>query len=232
MSTTRLCDPSHSAPSLKSRKRSSSFTDSNPAPRKLGRTMTLRRTASYLSLADYQGDAVAHSTSSYFAPKSSQSVPYSRTLHYYKEQRERRKDLLSRGRPEFTLAPQTSKQHPKPHTSSATPRVNTASTSSFRTSSPLAPSRKLLPPRASFPRSKPEPDLYRVAIRTRMRGSPMGEKILLMGPRSAMSVLSATRELERLVSACSDADYDISMSDGTGGSSWIVLSGDDWEMHD
>ncbi|KAH7928059.1 hypothetical protein BV22DRAFT_1031054 [Leucogyrophana mollusca] len=237
MSRSTLCGSLVVTP-LESRKRSSSFTDSDSAPRKAAR-MSLRRTASYLSLSDYHGDGqvASRSSSSCLAPKSSHGVPYNRTLLYYKEQRERRKDQLSRGRAEFTLVPhskQHSKQHSKPHVPSPSPRVNTASMSSFRTSSPLAPSRKLLPPRASFPQSKPEPDLYRVAIRTRMRCSPEGEKILLMGPRSALSVLSATRDLERLVSACgADTECDVTMDEGTAGSSWVVLSsGEDWQILD
>lgn len=46
-----------------------------------------------------------------------------------------------------------------------------------------------------------------------MRSSPEGEKILRMGPRLAIAILSATRELERIVSA--HEDDDVMMGDET-----------------
>jgi len=39
-----------------------------------------------------------------------------------------------------------------------------------------------------------------------MRCSPEGQKILMMGPRLAVSILSATRELERIVERDQDGD--------------------------
>lgn len=75
-----------------------------------------------------------------------------------------------------------------------------------------------------------------------------------MGPRLAVRVLSATRELEKIVSKNMEAgagniigagngvlgpgegDGDVSMADGTMSKSWIVIpghgGGEDWEMID
>lgn len=176
--------------------------------------MSLRRTASFLSLSDYEGDedsSLQSGPSSYaiYAKVQPPVVPYNRTLYHYKEQRERRKAVLNRSRPEFTIAPISTKQPAK-----SKARQPTNLMPGLRTSSPLSPTQKLLPPRASFPRSKPEPDLYRIAIRARMRCSPEGAKILRMGPRMAVSILAATRDLEMLVSTQE------------------LNSNDDWEMID
>ncbi|KAJ8580828.1 hypothetical protein M405DRAFT_833582 [Rhizopogon salebrosus TDB-379] len=197
-------------------KRTSSFSHHNPSksPR-----MSLRRTASFLSLSDYDGDedlSCKSGPSSFPIYTKSQPtiVPYHRTIYHYKEQRDRRKALINRSRPEFTITPHSTKQPAKstlPAPRSLQPPKQIAG---LRTSSPLSPNKKLLPPRASFPRSKPEPDLYRIAIRARMQCSPEGAKILRMGPRMAVSILAATRELELLVSTQD------------------VNSGDDWEMID
>lgn len=199
------------------RKRTTSFSD--PLPRKTSRTM-LRRTESFLSLSDYndeshfEGGSFLHMTSSPSAP--SRTAPLSHARLHYKEQRERDATKLGRKRPEFTIAPpssssatsaskRSSRAAPQSQPQSAVPNV--------RTTSPLSPKRKMLPPRASFPRSKPEPDLYRVALKGRMRSSPEGEKILRMGPRLAIAILSATRDLERIVSA--HEDDDVTMGDDT-----------------
>ncbi|KAF8812139.1 Aldo/keto reductase [Phlegmacium glaucopus] len=69
-------------------------------------------------------------------------------------------------------------------------------THTHRTSSPLSPLRTVIPGRPIFPHSKPEPDLYHVAIKTHMRSSPVGQKILHMGPRLALSIIDVTKELE------------------------------------
>jgi hypothetical protein len=126
----------------------------------------------------------------------------------------------------------------------------------FRSSSPLAPTRTVLPGRPVFPRSKAEPDLYRKAIITRMRCSPEGRKILHMGPRLALSIMTATKELERIVADQHEKDGDVVMADVTVAdvppvptslapqqlkgcsalpvltNSWVVVKGDDWEMVD
>ncbi|KAK0193443.1 hypothetical protein F5146DRAFT_1030685 [Armillaria mellea] len=76
------------------------------------------------------------------------------------------------------------------------------------------------------PPRKGEPDLHRIAITTCMRS-------LTMGPRIAMSIANATRELERMVTEGgmdSRTDDDIVMGDSTA-EPWINVSrGDDWEM--
>ncbi|KAG5353034.1 hypothetical protein C0989_011002 [Termitomyces sp. Mn162] len=143
-------------------------------------------------------------------------LPHTRSLQYYKEQRQQRRRASPA--PARTTVRQLA---PKP-----VPRALL----SPRQSSPLAPTRTPLPSRPLFPRSKPEPDLYRKALRTSMKGSPEGQKILCMGPHLAVSIMSATMELERLVerAACDDADPDVEgdvlMRDAA--SSPL----DDWEM--
>ncbi|KAJ3571150.1 hypothetical protein NP233_g3940 [Leucocoprinus birnbaumii] len=118
--------------------------------------------------------------------------------------------------------------------------------STCRASSPLSPKRHLLPGRPVFPRSKAEPDLYRLAIKTCMRYSPEGQKILQMGPRLALSILTATQDLERMVAeqesreevmledrATVETDSDFESEDDSEGlsSSWVELQDDeDWEM--
>lgn len=119
---------------------------------------------------------------------------------------------------------------------------------SLRASSPLSPKRHLLPGRPVFPRSKQEPDLYRLAIKTCMRYSPEGQKILRMGPRLALSILTATQDLERIVAeqesredvpmedrpAAAETTTDNGTSSGppTLSNSWVDLRYDDWEMVD
>ncbi len=51
----------------------------------------------------------------------------------------------------------------------------------------------------SSSKGKGEPDLHRIAITTCMRSTSEGQKVLNMGPRIAMSIANATRELERIV---------------------------------
>lgn len=223
---------------------------------------SLRRTASYITLPGIQNDPPSSDSS--HKPDSSSLVPYQRTLRYYKEQRERRKALLNRCHSD-TITIRTQAELPTHTQAEPTIRVRLPQSSSrsitcpasttisasaepqtpLRVSSPLAPKRTLLPPRASFPRSKPEPDLYRIAITTRMRCSPEGQKILLMGPRLAVSILTATRELEKIVASQNfeverdkDVNGDISMNDAPGNgsvtlsNSWVVVPGEDWEMVD
>jgi len=211
------------------RKRVSSF--SQPNPSKSSR-MSLRRTASFLSLSDYDGnDGLSHKSGPSLYPNSQPTVvPYHRTLYHYKEQRDRRKALINRNRPEFTIAPCSTKQPTKSTLYAPKPHHPPKQTTGLRTSSPLSPIQKLLPPRASFPRSKPEPDLYRIAIRARMRCSPEGAKILRMGPRMAVSILTATRDLEMLVSTQEGKWSTILIVHLSHFP--VVNPGDDWEMID
>lgn len=74
-----------------------------------------------------------------------------------------------------------------------------------------------------------------------MRTSPEGQKILCMGPRLALSIMAATKELERIVAAQTERDRegDVLMDDAptvtnsTGlSNSWVMVPGEDWEMID
>ncbi|KAI0046334.1 hypothetical protein FA95DRAFT_1494211 [Auriscalpium vulgare] len=98
-----------------------------------------------------------------------------------------------------------------------------------RSTSPLAPTPHSTTPRPTFPRSKPDQNLYRAAIAGCMRATPHGKKILNMGARLAISILTATQELERIVAAQRDVPSD---GDKPLSSSWVVLPDDDWEMVD
>lgn len=197
------------------RKRLSSFSDS-PLRRKSSR-MLLRRTESFLSLSDCSDEECGSFLNLSSTPLP--APPPARSVVYPKEHRQRR-TLGAKSKPEFIIgsspspcvpSKQPKKRSPQP---SSAPSAS-ANKASVRKTSPLAPTRTVLPPRASFPRSKPEPDLYRVAIKKRMANSPEGEKILRMGPRPAVAVLTAMRELERIVSAAGYEDDDIIMADDT-----------------
>ena len=82
-----------------------------------------------------------------------------------------------------------------------------------------------------------------------MRSSPEGQKILHMGPRLALSIITATKDLERIVADQDrerDRDNDIIMSDSTFSlsastlaspvltKSWVFVKSEahDWEMLD
>ena len=271
------------------RKRTSSFSypiavlSPNPRPAKAPRTTqmgTLRRTETLAHVPD---------TTNTTTNPTNDSLPYYRTLQYYKDQRLRRKvvnrataePLTIRTRPIDDSSQYGSRQSPqqqpptqtsftsKPHkvTFNTTKRVSPPKppsqvilpsvaspitvTRTHRTSSPLSPLRTVLPGRPVFPRSKQEPDLYRVAIKTHMRSSPEGQKILHMGPRLALSIITATKDLERIVADQErerdrDRDNDIIMSDSTFNlststlaspvltKSWVFVKNEahDWEMLD
>lgn len=197
------------------RKRTSSF--SSPKPAKAARTSPLRRTDSFISIADALDATPRASSSRTRMHDCSSLVAPSRTLRHYKEQRQ------ARHRGAFTTEPQSflsigDDAEPAP------PR-RVISPFRHRTSSPLAPTQTLLPPRPAFPRSKrdTDADLYRRALLARMRGSPEGHKILVMGARLAVSMLTATRDLERLVADAPDGD--VVMADA-----WVAVQEEEWEM--
>ncbi|KZT20434.1 hypothetical protein NEOLEDRAFT_1122617, partial [Neolentinus lepideus HHB14362 ss-1] len=213
--------PSSSIPVSGVRKRTSSF--STPKPTKVARTSTrpLRRTISFAVLSDicpddalYTDEVPSKQTSTTaHTPDCSSLVPYNRTLRFYKEQRERRRGL-TRTFSDHNLAlhsgtsalPSNAMPSRIPVPKSYVPAPSPAQ---HRSSSPLSPHSTGPAPRISIrrpQRGKREPDLYRVAILTRMRCSPEGQKILMMGPRLAVSILSATRELERIVERDQDGD--------------------------
>lgn len=212
------------------RKRTFSFSDP-VLPRKSSR-MSLRRTESFLSLSDSSDDESASFL--HLSSTSPTISPYPRAVVYSKEHhkpgpRTRAEFTIGSSQPNATQAKQPRKRFAQPGGQRPASPAPAPKNIGLRTTSPLAPARKLLPPRASFPCSKPEPDLYRFAIKTRMAHSPEGEKILRMGPRLAVAMLTATRELERIVSAAADDDDSI-MDDDTllmppvGGRHWRVVS--------
>ncbi|KAJ6468329.1 hypothetical protein C8R45DRAFT_467008 [Mycena sanguinolenta] len=70
----------------------------------------------------------------------------------------------------------------------------------------------------SPPRTKPKSaDLHRRAITACMRASPSGAKILHMGARLAVGIMSATRDLERLCSDGTDSSADAEGEDSSCG---------------
>ncbi|KAF8813389.1 hypothetical protein BYT27DRAFT_7206776 [Phlegmacium glaucopus] len=272
------------------RKRTSSFSYPTPAlsrPAKALRTAqmgSLRRTETLVHLPETNATSASANPANNTA-----TLPYYRTLQYYKEQRLRRKGLVNRATAEpitirtrpIDLVPQDGNQQlpqqqqrqpstaqppsthkvtfntikrvapPKAPSQVILPSVASpiTITRTHRTSSPLSPARTVLPGRPVFPRSKPEPDLYRVAIKTHMRSSPVGQKILHMGPRLALSIIDATKELERIVADQErerDRDNDVVMSDSTFNlstsslaspvltKSWVFVKNEvhDWEMLD
>jgi hypothetical protein len=104
-----------------------------------------------------------------------------------------------------------------------------------RTNSPLSPVKTILPARPVFPRSKPDTNLYKRALFGRMKTTDEGRRVLTMGPRLAISVWMATRDLERMVEDDCDANmgYDepsLTDSPASLSRSWVVV--DDWEMVD
>ncbi|KAG6877441.1 hypothetical protein C0993_007249 [Termitomyces sp. T159_Od127] len=173
------------------------------------------------------------------APRVTMAATLRRTescvdVRFYKDQRDHRR----RAHSVLRSLPRTSLRQPT-HTvkSPSPPRAQPPPPATKpRLSSPLSPSRSPRPGRPLFPRSKPEPDLYRKALTTCMRGSPEGQKILRMGPHLAVSMMSATMDLERLVASAAgddadadgDPDGDVPMHDAT--TSCVAL--DDWEMVD
>nr|GAT52465.1 predicted protein [Mycena chlorophos] len=163
-------------------------------------------------------------------------VPYNRTLKYYKEQKDRRKGTIRRdtdssasatpslSRSCATLAPSV------PLSLSSIESNSTTNTFVFRQlpTSPLAQKagchRALVlptpaascsacgpahpPPPTARTRTKPKAtaDLHRKALTACMRESPEGAKILRMGARLAVEIMSATKELERLCGGSGDSD--------------------------
>ena len=216
---------------------------SSPQPTKAARPLPLSRTGSYISLADIQEPhhyPQPRAGPSYHKHDTISLEAYTRLPRQpAKEPRERRKSV-SRTSPSerITLSPKSFRSpSPSPAPLKSLPMNGQRSPPRPPQHTPT-PVRAAAPPaaRTHFPRSKPEPDLYRVAITTRMRMSPEGQKILHMGPRLAFSIYNATRELEKLVAAQPrDAEGDVDMREGGESlmnSSWVAVGGDDWEMID
>lgn len=209
------------------------------------------------------------------------SVPHS-AFAYYKEQRQRRKHHPEQLTIRIHSPKRMPSPKPKPKSSPPPPPIPTRGRTRTpiapskvilpsisspvttvltpRQSSPLAPTRVPLPGRPVFPRSKrPEPDLYRMAIRMRMLLSPEGQKILSLGPRVALEmdvdrvngvkqeaertrrdIVSVTRDLERMVQDISDEDVLMDClptplptpAPPILTTSWVIVKGEDWEMVD
>jgi hypothetical protein len=234
MSCIAILPPSSSLePFPGARKRTHSF--SMPKTTKSART--LQRTASFITLSDALEDDNSGSEFTFPSVQSATTtdcspfVAPSRSLRAYKESRQKRHLGAFTAEPtSYTTPPQPSPtstrklqpQSPLPH-----------SPFRHRTSSPLAPTPKLLPPRPTFPRSRPDLDanLHRRAIVAQMRCSPEGHKILTMGARIAVSMLTATRELEAIIAAQERVERegrDVPMADA-----WTAAHPEaEWEMVD
>ncbi|KAH9945283.1 uncharacterized protein BXZ73DRAFT_38128 [Epithele typhae] len=194
---------------------------SAPAPAvKLART-PLRRTGSYLSLEDMQAATI---TPLYGRDGPTQTYTSSDSLVIGKYDARMRKRRAPSARMPSIHTPSSSV--PKP--SSSPVLTSRRTTSRPRCSSPLSPVRRSIPERPSLPITKKrEPDLYRAAIEARMRLSPLGQQVLKMGPRVALSVIGATEALESLVAAHSG---DIELPETTLAASWVDVGPEDWEM--
>ncbi|TFK94010.1 hypothetical protein K466DRAFT_36850 [Polyporus arcularius HHB13444] len=219
MSCAVALPPSATQPSFVPRKRTMSF--SMPTPTKSART-PLRRTGSYLCLADMQA---AEYTPLYGRNGPTKSYTASDSLVIGQYDARMRKRRAASPRSLSIQTPSASKM-----LSSHLILTSRRTLPKPRRSSLLAPVQKSLPERPSLPCAKKrEPDLYRTAIQTRMRLSPVGRNILEMGPRIAMSmsVITATEALENLVAAHGDCD----MPDMPAlSASWVDLGQEDWEM--
>jgi hypothetical protein len=260
-----LCPSYSSLDSQGPRKRTTSFSyhnqpspfSSSPRPAKVQRLTnqmggSLRRTESFICLS---GTPTTTTTTQQKKSATSKGIPYNRTLQYYKDQRQRQKAQLNRSVEPITIRivaqprsqspavrhtpPQPSKHSPTPVPTAGKPIIKPPNLSAPlpRKSSPLAPSRSILPCRPAFPRSKPEPDLYRKALISCLKRSPEGQQFLSMSKSLAASVMNATMELERIVAARDKDVQDVPMDDVSPSSpgltqSWVVVPGEDWEMVD
>ncbi|KAI9000535.1 hypothetical protein BD414DRAFT_4044 [Trametes punicea] len=220
-----VAPPSPATTSFVPRKRTMSF--STPTSNKSVRT-SLRRTGSYLSLADMQAAEYAPlygrdgPTTSYTTIDSLVIGQYDSRMRSCK-----RRTSLSCSSPSIHVQAPVSK--PPPSRLLLTSRRTTPRP---RTSSPLAPVQRTLGERPSLPYTKKrEPDLYRTAIETCMRMSPVGRNILHMGPRVALSIVSATEALELLVASQRDGE-DLRGGDSALSASWVDVGHEDWEMVD
>lgn len=188
----------------------------------------LRRSGSFLSLSDLSGS-------------SSRLDPYVSVLGFI-DSREKPFKHLSRS---SSTSNKPTPKATKPETPPAYYHAH-----SPKTPSPLSGLHQTTYEayRPSFPRSKPQPDLYRLAITAHMRTSfqtNQNREIALEQQRRqkldagfgtglplAVSIINATRDLEVLVASHQqqrDADGDIPMNEG----SWITVNpGEDWEMVD
>ena len=202
-----------------------SFSSPQPKPAR-----PLARSGSYISLTDMQ---IKHpSKQGPYSAHRHDATSLAAYTHIPRQPRERRKSV-PRGSTSERITVSTKSARPTPLIlAPATPPMASLRNSASAFAS--APMRPIVHTRTHFPRSKPEPDLYRIAVTTRMRNSPEGQKILHMGPRLAFSIYNATRELEQIVASRRDAEGDVDMGDADGllGASWVAVPREDWEMVD
>lgn len=161
-----------------------SLSSESPEPPAKRARMSLRRTNSYLSLSDL--------------PNQKDTTTGSLYITASKELRQTVERSIA-----AALLPIT---NPAPLRKSRSPSRSPSRTQTPPASFSLPPQ---TPPQPSYPsctqpRSRPrrfprEPDLHRQAIQRCMRATSEGQKILNMGPRLAVGILNATRELERLL---------------------------------
>ncbi|KAJ3866732.1 hypothetical protein EV359DRAFT_79282 [Lentinula novae-zelandiae] len=228
---------SYTSPALP-RKRTTSFCCSStgstfsadPRPTKTARTAmgSLRRTESFLCLRDMQKKSSASSSTTATTDRRSRDRERHKTVDYNAY-------IAAAAKSSSSPPPPAAASPSTPQRATLIPSLQYPYNCTYRCSSPLSPHRTALPGRPIFPKSKTEPDLYKKAIISRMRCSPEGQRILHMGPKLAFSIMTATKELERIVAA-QEADNDVPMSDAspTLGNSWVVVSSEtqDWEMVD
>jgi hypothetical protein len=207
---------------------SSSFSDdrstTSPPP--------LRRTGSFLSLTELSGS-------------SSRLDPYV-SVHSFIDNREKPFKHLNRSSSSSGCNKSTPKVTPPTHYHAHSPKTPSPLSGHHQTSYGTY--------RPSFPRSKPQPDLYKLAITAHMRSSfqiQQEHEFALerqrrqqldagfrIGSPLAVSIMNATRDLEVLVASQQqqqqrDADGDVPMSDCPS-TSWVAINfpGEDWEMVD
>ena len=192
----------------------------------------LRRTGSFLSLSDLSG-------SSRLDPYVSVQGFIDNREKPFKRLNRSSSSASSKSTPKVSK-PETPPAYYHPHSPKTPSPLSGLHQSSYETYRP------------SFPRSKPQPDLYKLAITAHMRSSFQIQQErefaieqqrrqqldagFRIGSPLAVSIMNATRDLEVLVASQQqqrDADGDVPMSDSPS-ASWVAISlpGEDWEMVD
>jgi hypothetical protein len=206
---------------------SSSFSDDRSAS-------PLRRSGSFLSLSDLSGSSRLDPYVSVQGFIDNREKPFKRL------NRSSSSSGNSKSTPKVTK-PETPSSYYHPHSPKTPSPLSGLHQTTYETYRP------------SFPRSKPQPDLYKLAITAHMRSSfqiQQEREFALeqqrrqqldagfrIGSPLAVSIMNATRDLEVLVASQQqqqrDADGDIPMSDCPS-ASWVTVNfpGEDWEMVD
>ncbi|KAF9031400.1 hypothetical protein BDZ89DRAFT_1064020 [Hymenopellis radicata] len=170
--------------------------------------MSLRRTHSFLSLSDLPNQQQSGTGGSIY-------ITASKDLRSNIE-----KSIAASLAPITNPAPIRKSRSQSPSSSYSPPRTTyTATQSPTPTPSPSCSHIRARPRR--FPR---EPDLHRLAIQRCMRATSEGQKILNMGPRLAVGILTATRELERMLQEGEMRDSSPSTDDIVMDNDWQVIN--------